>query len=165
MAPDRTTTARWGVPVVLLLLAAAGTWLLVAGGEEGGDGATGGAPAAGAGATLEVGGTDRASVSELAGLSLPPGTADFLSARLDDDTQLDVTFTLDPAAEAAFLAGSGLDEPAEGQRVILHSSPLWKLNADAPLRGVEDTSEGLRRRVELVAEDGRTRVRMVLTPA
>lgn len=150
--------------MVLLVLAAAGAWLLVAGGD-GGDDEPAGAPGAGPEATLRVGDTDQASVAELAGLSLPPGTADFLSARLDDDTQLDVTFTLDPAEEAAFLSGSGLGEPVEGERVILHSSPLWKLNADAPLRGVEDTSEGLRRRVELVAEDGRTRVRMVLTPA
>jgi hypothetical protein len=164
VAPGRAATARWAVPVVLLLLAATGTWLLLAGGDDG-DGETAAAPGAGAEATLEVGDTDQASVAELAGLSLPPGTADFLSARLDDDTQLDVTFTLDPAEEAAFLSGSGFDEPVEGQRVILHSSPLWKLNADAPLRGVEDTSEGLRRRVELVAEDGRTRVRMVVTPA
>ena len=59
----------------------------------------------------------------------------------------------------------------DGKRVVIHASPLWKLNPGTPIRGGIDrvtTPEGvkLNRTVELTDESAdRTRVRMVLTPA
>lgn len=158
--------ARWAVPGVLVALAVLGLWLVVTGGDDGsaGDGdATDGAAAPER--TLDIEDTDLAAVAELGGLVLPPGTEDFLAARVDNDTQLDVTFTLDPTAEAEFVASSELPPPEADNRVILHSSPLWNLNPDSDIRGTEDSVGDVRRRVEMVEEDGRTRVRLVLTPA
>lgn len=130
--------------------------------EEGGGSASGDR-------TLDLSETDAEAVTELAGLALPASTTDFLSARLDDDSQLDVTFTIDPADEAAFLEASDLPQPVEGERVIFHSSPLWELNAQGPIRGTADTASGapqdVRRSAELVTEDALVRVRLVITPA
>jgi hypothetical protein len=161
-------TSRWWIPL-LGVIALGGLALLLFGGtDEDTDGSGSG------GTTLELSDTDADSVSELAGLELPESTSDFLTARLDDDSQLDVTFTIDPAEEAAFLEGSGLARPVEGERVILHSSPLWELNAEGTVRGSAD-GPGLdgeeadpprvRRAVELVEEGELVRVRLVITPA
>ena len=161
-------TSRWWIPL-LGVIALGGLALVLFGGvDEVTDGSGSG------GAALELSDTDADSVSELAGLELPDSTSDFLTARLDDDSQLDVTFTIDPADEAAFLQGSGLARPVGGERVILHSSPLWELNAEGTVRGSADGPgpEGeeadpprVRRAVELVEEGELLRVRLVITPA
>lgn len=162
MPTTRSTLARFGVPVLLAVLAGIAVWLLATGGDDAAQDTT---AASTPRERLVIAETDQASVSDFADLALPASTADFLTARLDDDTQLDVTFTLDPADESAFLEGSALGQPVEDQRVVFHSSPLWKLNPEAAVRGLESSSDGLRRQVEFVDEDGRTRVRLVITPA
>ena len=99
---------------------------------------------------------------------MPPDAADFLTARLDDDRQLDITFTMPAAAVDGFVEGSGLPEPVADQRVVLHSSPLWKLNPDAgtSVSGSSDTLGEVNRSVELVTEsDGVVRARVVITSA
>lgn len=162
---------RIGVPVLLAVLAVAGAWLVVAGGSS--DGPEPGATD-GPGTTeqkpddperLPIDETDMDSVAELADLSLPPSTEGFTSARLDDDSQLDVTFTLDPVDEAAFLEGSGLPTPEADQRVITHASPLWQMNVEGTIRGAADSSGGVTRALELIEEGELVRVRLVLTPA
>lgn len=155
--------------MLLGAVAVGGLWLVLFGGDGGGE-ATDSADG-----TLELTDTDAQSVSELAGLELPESTADFLTARLDDDTQLDVTFTIDPDDEPSFVEGSGLAPPSTGERVIFHASPLWELNAEGPVRGSTDTSpgkvdptsehQGVSRAVELVDEGELVRVRLVLSPA
>jgi hypothetical protein len=124
--------------------------------------------------TLPTADLSRASLERLAALDLPPSTADLLTARLDNDRQIDLTFTIDPAEEAALVEGSLLPAPVAGQRVVTHASPLWELNPGVEIRGVRDevpeTVEagvargGVRRAVELIDEDGRTRARVVITP-
>ena len=163
---------RVGVPVVLAVLTVLGLWLVFTGGsDDSGSGNTGsGDPGAGNTASdnperLAIGETDIDSVSELAGLSLPDSTEDFMSARLDDDSQLDVSFTIAADDEAAFLDASGIPEPQKDQRVITHTSPLWDLNIEGTIRGSADTTGDVTRAIELVDEDGRTRVRLVITPA
>lgn len=145
---------RFGVPVVLVALAAVGVWLVVSG--------SGDPDEAGPG-QLAIDGTDVASIEELAGIEVPEGAADFLTARIDDDSQLDVTFTISPDDESAFVVDSGLPDPVAEQRVITHASPLWELNVDETIRGAADSTGSVNRAVELVEEDGRTRVRLVLT--
>lgn len=164
-------TSRWWIPLLGVIALGGLALVLFGGADEETDGSGSG------GATLELSDTDADSVSELAGLELPDSTSDFLTARLDDDSQLDVTFTIDPAEEAAFLEGSDLARPVEGERVILHSSPLWELNAEGTVRGSadgpgpEDEEEAaadplrVRRAVELVEEGELLRVRLVITPA
>ncbi|MFV0318009.1 MAG: hypothetical protein ACK5O2_13745 [Microthrixaceae bacterium] len=148
---------RIGVPLLLVALGALGIWLIVTG--SGQDASSTGPD------RLPIGNTDMASVEELAAIEVPGGAQDFLTARLDDDTQLDVTFTIDPTDEAGFIDGSGFTEPVDGERVITHSSPLWDLNVDGTVRGVADTAGGVTRAVELLGEGERTRVRLVLTRA
>ena len=117
---------------------------------------------------LEIDDTSMASIAELTGLEFPASAEQFQTASTKDLTQLDVTFTIPTADEAAFVSGSGLSEPVEDERTILHSSPLWKLNADgeSPIRGVADSTDTVNRAVELVDEgEGRTRVRIVITAA
>lgn len=158
---------RVGVPVVLAALTLLGLWLVFTSGsgdEGSGDGGSEN-PGSENPERLEIGETDIDSVSELAGLSLPDSAEDFMSARLDDDSQLDVSFTIAPADEAAFLDASALPEPQEDQRVITHTSPLWDLNVEGTIRGAADTAGDVTRAVELVDEDDRTRVRLVITPA
>ncbi len=108
-----------------------------------------------------------ATVEELTGLVFPASAEGFQSAITEDLTQLDVTFDIPESAEAEFLEASGLAEPVEGERKILHSSPMWKLNAgddDAVFRGVADETDQVRRAVELVSnDDGTTTVRIVIT--
>ncbi|MGI9578187.1 MAG: hypothetical protein ACR2OH_08320 [Microthrixaceae bacterium] len=160
--------SRWWIPALLGVVALGGLSLLFLGGSDDDPDNTD-SPA---GASLDLTDTDAESVSELAKLTLPSSTSDFLTARLDDDSQLDVTFTIDPADEAAFLDGSGLPAPVVDERVIFHSSPLWELNAEGTVRGSADTAEssdtsqgGVRRAVELVDEGESVRVRLVITPA
>lgn len=166
-------TRTW-VPVLLGALAAAGLWLVFTGGaddspqDDTGRGASeepgSGNPRTGDTTRLDIDGTDMESVSRLAGLSLPPGTEDFLSARMDDDSQLDVTFTIAQDDETAFVEASSLPEPRAGRRVITHASPVWELNVEGTIRGASDTVGDVRRAIELVEGAGRTRVRLVLTP-
>jgi len=114
---------------------------------------------------LDTADTSAGSVAELAGLALPASTDEFLTARLDDGSQMDVTFTLDTGETELFVSGSDLAEPVTGQRVILHSSPLWELNpADGTVHGTTDRYGRLVRLVELVEEGDRTRVRISLRP-
>lgn len=118
------------------------------------------------GAPLPLDDLSLAAVSELTGLRVPATATEFLTARLDDDRQLDVTFVLTAEAVDAFVADSGLPEPVADQRVVLHSSPLWKLNPEpgTDLRGVLDETGDVRRAVELVTEpDGSVRARVVIT--
>lgn len=117
---------------------------------------------------LEIDDTSMASIAELTDMEFPASAEQFQTAATEDLTQLDVSFTIPTSDEAAFLTGSGLSEPVEDERTILHSSPLWKLNADgtSTIRGVADATDSVNRAVELVPEgEGRTRVRIVITPA
>ena len=139
------------------------------------DGATNGGSDSGSGSgslpaprSLEIDDTSMASIAELTDMEFPASAEQFQTAATEDLTQLDVSFTIPTSDEAAFLSGSGLSEPVEDERTILHSSPLWKLNADgtSTIRGVADSTDTVNRAVELVPEgEGRTRVRIVITPA
>ena len=107
-------------------------------------------------------------VATLSGLAIPATASEFLTARLDSDRQLDVTFVIPADSVDAFLADSGLETPEDDRRVVLHSSPLWKLNPDpgTTLAGTSDTVDDINRAVELLtAADGSVRVRAVLTSA
>ena len=117
---------------------------------------------------LEIDDTSMASIAELTDMEFPASAEQFQTAMTEELTQLDVSFTIPASDEAAFLSGSGLDTPVEDERTILHSSPLWKLNADgeSTIRGVADSTDTVNRAVELVPEgEGRTRVRIVITAA
>ena len=121
--------------------------------------------------TLPFTNVSQAELARQTGVSFPPGTADFLTAQLQNRSQLDVTFTMPADQAATFVSGSKLRQPAAGKRVVTHTSPLWKLNADGEIRGTVrtvTTPDGARLRlaVELVDEPGgRVRVRMVVSPA
>jgi hypothetical protein len=168
-------TSRWWIPLLGVLALGGLAMVLFGGGGDTADDAAGDTDGSASGsATLDLSDTDADAVSELAGLGLPESTSDFLTARLDDDSQLDVTFTIDPAEEAEFVEGSGLPQPVEGERVILHSSPLWELNTEGTVRGSADRPDPgggstdqprVRRAVELVEEGDLVRVRLVVTPA
>lgn len=161
---------RVGVPVLLAVLTALGLWLLFSGssqsGESDGPGnGTSDESADDGSQRLPISQTDMESVAELGSFEPVPSTEDFMTARLDDDSQLDVSFTIAPEDEEAFLAAAGLPDPREDQRVITHASPLWDMNVAGTIRSVADSTGEVTRAVELVEEDGRTRVRMVITPA
>ena len=94
---------------------------------------------AGPPATLPFSSVSQAELARQAGLVLPAGTADFLTAQLQNRAQLDVTFTLPADQAAAFVTDSNLKEPVAGKRVVTHTSPLWKLNADGEIRGTVRT--------------------------
>jgi hypothetical protein len=121
--------------------------------------------------TLPFKSVSQAELGRQTGLVFPAGTADFLTAQLQNRSQLDVTFTMPADQAAAFASGSKLREPVAGKRVVTHTSPLWKLNVDGEIRGTVrtvTTPDGakLRLAVELVDEPGgRVRVRMVVSPA
>jgi hypothetical protein len=71
--------------------------------------------------------TSMAALEDWAGLEFPEGTDEFLTAR-PGEGQLDVTFTMPADAEQRFIEGSGLPQLVPGERQVLHSSPLWRLN-------------------------------------
>jgi hypothetical protein len=154
---------RWLVPALGALLAGVALWLILTddGGDPPPDDATADTDPA---ASLDLEDSSQASVEELSGLDFPESASGFLSAQLDDGTQLDLTVTFPPGEEAAFLEASSLAAPVEGERVITHSSPLWDLDPPGTIRGVADDRAGVRRAVELVEEDGSVRVRAVITP-
>lgn len=164
------------VAIVLLVGLVAGIVLVLTGGDDDGDAsgdsttttaATGDSPAAER-EPLPLEDTSQAAIAELTGLAFPPDATDFLTARLDDDRQLDITFVMPAAQVATFVSGSGLPEPVADERVVTHSSPLWKLNPEqgTALSGVADTVDGVDRAVELVSEaDGTVRARIVITTA
>jgi hypothetical protein len=115
--------------------------------------------------TLPLGDLSLAGVEALSGIDVPDGAQDFLSARLDGDRQLDVSFTLAPDQVDALVTNSDLPPLADGARVILHSSPLWKLNPGTPLSGAADVRDGINRAVEVTPEGDRIRVRLTLQAA
>jgi len=176
------------IAAVLVIGSGVGAWLVITGGatepaddapSQTRDGVAQGSESGGADATtteepapqrspLPLDDLSQPAVAELGGLAVPTDATEFLTARLDDDRQLDITFTMPAAAVDAFVQGSGLPEPVADQRVVLHSSPLWKLNPDAgtPVSGTNDTAGEVNRSVELVSEgDGVVRARVVLTSA
>ena len=118
---------------------------------------------------IDVDNLSAAEVERLTGLAFPATATKFQSAITETLTQLDVTFDIPESSEAEFIADSGLSEPVEGERTILHSSPMWKLNAgdeDATFRGTSDETDQVRRAVELVSNgDDITTVRIVITAA
>jgi hypothetical protein len=119
------------------------------------------------GVTLPLSDLSEAAVSELSGLVFPADMSEFLTAKLDTDTQLDVTFVMPAASTAAFVADSGLPAPTADERLILHSSPLWKLNPDegTTLSSTQGDAGGVHRVVELIGDDSENiRVRVVVTP-
>lgn len=119
-------------------------------------------------ATLPLDDTSVKGVSSMAGLVVPDGAKDFLTAATENKAQLDVTFTLPSDQVDAFVSGSGFPALVEGEKVVTHSSPLWKLNPEGTESGAADsvTVDGVTvvRAVETVPEGDRVRVRLVLTP-
>lgn len=159
------TPARIATGVALLVLAVVGLVLVLTGGDDGE--AAGGEVSTTSGpqrprSTLPLDDLSVAGVEQLSGLAIPDDAADFLTAKLAQNRQLDVTFTMDAEDVEAFAADSGLPPLAPDARVILHSSPLWKLNPGGPIRGAADVRDGVNRAVELVDEDGRVRARISL---
>jgi hypothetical protein len=84
----------------------------------------------GATATIPFDEVSIAGLERWSGLDIPESAQGYLTAR-SGDSQLDVTFTMPPADEAAFVEASGLPEPRPGERRVLHTSPLWRLNPEA----------------------------------
>lgn len=110
-----------------------------------------------------------AGVNELASLAVPSDADAFVTASLKDGSQIDVTFLLpNEKAATAFVADSGLPDLTPGKRLILHSSPMWKLNPEGVQEGdyssTSDTADGVSRTVELVPDGEAVRVRMILAP-
>lgn len=168
------------VAVLLGVGLAVGLFLVLTGGDDGSTDASttttvadspAGSAADDPGASREplpLDDTSQAAVEELTGLAVPAEASEFLTARLDDGRQLDVTFVVPATAVDAFVTGSGLPEPVADERVVLHSSPLWKLNPDegSTLAGTSDEFESVQRAVELVTQpDGNVRARIVITSA
>ncbi len=151
------------VALGLTALAAIAVWLVF---FQGNSGDTEGADSAGGDAgALVLSDTSLETVAEEVGFVFPESTEEFLTAQPDSRSQMDLTFTMDPADAEAFLEGSGFPPAVEGQRLILHSSPLWELNPDSEVSSATDTHEGIARTVEFTEEEGRTRVRIVLVKA
>jgi hypothetical protein len=113
---------------LLLLGLVAGVVLVVTGGSADDDtpDADGTEPTA----TLPFDRVSMADIEEWSGLDVPDDAEGFLTARVGDG-QLDVTFAMASDDEAGFVSGSALPEPVAGERQVLHSSPLWKLNPGA----------------------------------
>lgn len=119
------------------------------------------------GVTLPLADLSQATVSQLTGLAFPADMTEFLTAKLDTDTQLDITFVMPESSTAAFLTDSGLPAPTADERLILHSSPLWKLNPDegTTLSSSQGDAAGVHRVVELIGDgSGTIRARIVITP-
>ncbi|HTO01887.1 MAG TPA: hypothetical protein VL068_14555 [Microthrixaceae bacterium] len=112
-----------------------------------------------------------AAVQELTGLSFPAEMTDFLTAKLQEGSQLDITFVMASDAAEEFVAASGLPEPTADKRLILHSSPLWKLTPDegTKLTSTQDDHGQVHRVVEFLSGEpigaGKVRARIVITPS
>lgn len=155
---------RWVLLLVLIAgLAVGGCLVLTGGGGSAAPPSVAPAPSSRPPSTLPLGDTSITGVESLSGLDIPDGAADFLTARTSTDQQLDLTFTVPPSAEAAFLTGSGLPPLGVDARVITHSSPLWKLNPGTPIRGAADVRGEVNRAVELTPEGDRLRARVTLS--
>lgn len=169
MSPPRLSARAKGalLGATTLALVVIGIVLVITGGDDapGGPSTTTSAPGATPTPTLELSSTSKAAISRLAGLSIPGGVADFLTASTEDRSQIDVTFTLPPDQLDAFVEGSALPKPVAGDRVINHSSPLWKVNPEGTVSGSSDARGAVVRSVETVPEGSRIRVRIVLSPA
>lgn len=99
----------------------------------------------------------RESVEAWSGLVLPPSAEEFLTATVG--SQLDVTFTMAPEDVDTFVEGSALPAPQPERRVVLHSSPLWKLNPTAdPDRDAGEGAETGTPAGESEADDAETAV-------
>jgi len=158
-APAVPSPGRLLILALLLIGLVVGGCLVLTGGDDGpADTTLPSRPTS----TLPLGDLSVAGIESLSGIDVPEGATDYLSARLDGDRQLDVTFTITPDQLASFVASSGLPPVTEGNRVILHSSPLWKLNPGTPISGVADLREGTNRAVEVTPEGDRLRVRVTL---
>jgi hypothetical protein len=164
------------IAAALLLGLVVGSVLVLAGGDDATVGSTStsttsaldGEPSADGRQPLPLEDLSQAAVAELTALAFPADASGFLTARLEDDRQLDITFVMPASAVAGFVTDSGLPQPVADERVVIHSSPLWKLNPDAgtALSGAADTVDGVDRAVELLTEDdGSVRARIVITSA
>lgn len=119
------------------------------------------------GATLPLDDLSAAALTELTGLVFPAEMTEFLTSKMDDNEQLDITFVMPATATAGFLTASGLPAPVADKRLVTHSSPLWKVNPEAgtTLSGTQDDYAQVHRVVELLGEDtGTFRARIVITP-
>jgi hypothetical protein len=155
------------VAIVLGVGLVVGVALVVTGGDDT-PAPTTAAPTTAPSAPLPLDDLSSAAISQFTGLVVPDDATDFLTARLDDDRQLDLTFVTTPEGAATFVEASGLPEPVADERIVLHSSPLWKLNPEdeVSLRSTQDTVDGIRRVVELLeSTDGTVRARVVITSA
>ncbi len=157
-APAVPSPGRLLVLAVLLVGLIVGGCLVITGGGDPADTTLPSRPTS----TLPLGDLSITGIESLSGIDVPEGAADYLSARLDGDRQLDVTFTVTPEQLAGFISSSGLPPVTEGNRVILHSSPLWKLNPGTPISGVADIRDATNRAVEVTPEGDRLRVRITL---
>jgi len=105
-------------------------------------------------------------ISKLTGLNFPIDMTGFLTARGNTSRQLDVTFVIPSSSAATFLADSGLPAPVANKRVVIHSSPLWKVNPEegSTLSSSQGKFGQVLRSVELVGESpGFIRARIVVT--
>lgn len=102
----------------------------------------------------------KAEIADEAGIEFPSSTDGFRLVRISP-SQVDVTFTLDPDQVDAFASGSGL-ELREGQRVIMHASPIWDLAVDGTVRGGSSVRDGVKRSAEVVADGDLARIRLTL---
>ncbi len=161
--PALPSPGRLAVLALLVIGLLVGGCLVITGGDSRDPGPSTTAPRPTS--TLPLGDLSLVGVEQLSGIDVPDGAADFLSARLDGDRQLDVTFTIPPADLGRLVSASGLPPVTEGNRVILHSSPLWKLNPGTPLSGVADVREDVNRALEVTPEGDRLRVRLTLQAA
>lgn len=93
-----------------------------------------------------------AGIAEMAGLVFPTEMIEFRSAANPNRQQLDLMFSAPPASVSRFLSDSELPSPTEGERLILHGSPLWELNPgeNTAISSTEDRSNKIARTVELV---------------
>ncbi|MFZ4433832.1 MAG: hypothetical protein ACOYOQ_11630, partial [Microthrixaceae bacterium] len=92
-APAVPPLGRLLVLAVLLLgLVVGGCLVITGGGDEPADTTVPSRPTS----TLPLGDLSITGIESLSGIDVPEGAADYLSARLDGDRQLDVTFTITP---------------------------------------------------------------------
>lgn len=101
-------------------------------------------------------------VAKRAGFDFPDSTEEFLTTQPDGQAQMDITFTAEETEVDEFLVDSNLPPAKAGERVILHSSPLWDLNPDSEISSSVGNHGGIGRTVEITDEDGRSRIRIVL---